>query len=413
MKVIEFYENLKQTTDSGEKLEEQNLYKNELFQSYISSNLDKFNCWFFWETDQIIESYFSSGDEGTANDIFLLRHHIQRTKKFAEDEKLYKSYDLNLNRIEKLSELDILLFLTSERKKIAEIHGYAFHNQFPQKDLIFESFYYSENRNSEVIDLPSTFGTLGAKDLQQRFSPVNPVCLCTAIALALVKKSDHDDLLKKYIFSREVNWESLIDFQINDLETARLGFLEKERHLINSLQELSLKLMKINGTFKQIIPTIWHRRWAAWIAVNPNYIVDASFIRSKLGWTLYSYSMKINDRVHNFREKVEYEKNENKKKTNIALKSKNITELNRLLQEQKILELSMQKARDFYFYLPHEIPAHQVEVAVTISLYHYFSETSPEFYKDTVSDKLKEEVLSADELTEVGFDLADIPFSFS
>ena len=442
MDIYKFYKDLRNLVDPYKQLERQNLYSNEIFQSYLLSKVNFFDHWFFWETNKLIELYLSNNNKSLAHEIILLKNHALLAKTIFEKEKLYQSYTVDISRLENLSELDILLFLTGERKRISQTYR-EFSRIFPDKDLIFKSFYDEHGREQKRVDLHTIF-SLTAKDMQAMFCPVNPICLCTAIALTLVLKYDYNDFLKRYIFSKDVEWESLIELPFSGDDIEILNILTKERNLIDALPDLSLRLMQINGAKTDKIPTIWHRRWTAWIAINPNYVTDNELILTNLHTTLYSHSHKINDRVHNFREQIEYEINDNKQRLNDILASKIDADLDKLLEKQELLELNNQKARDLYLHLPHELGAHQAEVDIVLVGFlslpdEKFSELSlnkrkqinqthknnqeylgkinnmtekelAQNMRNSLLNDLQKEALSKEDLLKIGFDLKKVPF---
>jgi hypothetical protein len=234
---------------------------------------------------------------------------------------------------------------------------------------------------SGASNFPKGDPSLFAAYHDKQFLPINPLLLASAIATSLVRGTDYSSFLQRYALGDELHdLEKLYvlyegdDFNWIDHKEL-LKVLPLESLFVEAMLELGVELLiergsllhRDNDGLGDYYVSYFQAFWAAWLIVNPAFDASGFSEPNDARLTLGSYGFHRNSAVHNVREFYETQEAFLDNRINEFLSGNDLDKKSVLLDiymEMKSNATALvERARRFYYWLPHEITAFSAELA--------------------------------------------------
>ena len=250
----------------------------------------------------------------------------------------------------------------------------------PESRLPALSFLVQSRRQAISIDVEQMDES---ERMRLASAPVNPLLLCTALAMSAARPSVPDERVGDYLRGDLVSdLEETLLIPDDDLSPQELTqLLDLEASLLEDLMLLSAeRLFSEDGMsteflrvlVRELVEKTWNEdisinvhevRWATWLMTNPSLTVIPfeSELRAVL---LFQYGFAHNSRFHNVHEYYDDEVNSVRSTINAALSRGSQPDAIADLRTRHELALRLRdRARQFYWWNPSEIDAHAVSAS--------------------------------------------------
>ena len=204
--------------------------------------------------------------------------------------------------------------------------------------------------------------------LHEMYQPVNPILLCTAIALLRVGQSIDISLevIKQYVNGLRVQGleSNILLFHKDIPHDIVAKALTVERDLVQAMEDIGLDTViehgpQMTNIVGPAIPSMWDVRKAAWCRVN---VIAVGGNREKF-WNNYAipYGLKHDNILHGARESFEEELRLTTDELNNNLAKRGVN-IKSLATKHKIISLHIKRMHLIYEWMPHEIDACAAEM---------------------------------------------------